>query len=82
MVTIRDTNFFILDLDNNHLNICEPNLNDFPITLRKGKRIVPSFFSLNFISSKHISLQHQSFIVTIDSFHVPTLVQEALKDEN
>jgi len=27
-------------------------------------------------------MQHQSFLSTIDAFRVPTLVQEALKDDN
>jgi len=34
------------------------------------------------VSTKNLSLQHQSFISAVDSIRIPTSVQEALKDEN
>ncbi|RDX95085.1 hypothetical protein CR513_22434, partial [Mucuna pruriens] len=35
-----------------------------------------------FVCTNHLSIQHRSFIVAIDEIKTPTLVQEALKDEN
>ena len=64
------------------MNICEPNPDDLPIALRKGKRTCIKYPISQFVSSKHLSLQHQSFIAAIDSIQIPTSVQEALKDEN
>jgi len=35
-----------------------------------------------FVSTKHLCVQHQIFLCGIHVFRVPTLVQEALKDKN
>ena len=61
---------------------CESNLEDLPIALRKGKRSCAKYPISQFVSTKNLSLQHQSFISAIDSIRIPTSVQEALKDEN
>ncbi|XP_040868452.1 uncharacterized protein [Glycine max] len=61
---------------------CESNLDDLLIALRKGKRSCAKYPISQFVSTKNLSLQHQSFISAIDSIRIPTSVQEALKDEN
>ena len=58
------------------------NSDELPIALRKGKRTCAKYPISQFVSSKHLSVQHQSFISAIDSVRVPTSVQEALKDKN
>jgi len=35
-----------------------------------------------FVTTKHLSMQHQGFLSAIDAIRVPTSVQEALKDED
>jgi len=60
----------------------EPNLNDLPISLRKEKRSCVKYPISQFVSTEKLSMQHHSFFSAIDSFKIPTLVQEALKDEN
>ena len=60
----------------------EPNLNDLPIALRKEKRSCAKYPISQFVSTKKLSMQHQSFLSAIDSIKIPTSVQEALKDEN
>jgi len=61
---------------------CESNLDDLPIVLRKGKSSCAKYPISQFVSTKNLSLQHQSFILAIDSIRIPKSVQEALKDEN
>ena len=84
MVSTEDTNSHDSELDtlNIPLSDCDPNLDDLPIALRKGKRSCAKYPISQFVSSKHLSLQHQSFISAIDSIRIPTTVQEALKDKN
>ena len=43
-------------LDNDPLNICEPNPDDLPIALRKEKRTYTKYPISQFVSSKHLSL--------------------------
>ncbi|KAL2320148.1 hypothetical protein Fmac_029117 [Flemingia macrophylla] len=61
---------------------CEPNPDDLPIALRKGKRSCAKYPISQFVSTKNLSMQHQSFLSAIDSIEIPTSIQEALKDEN
>ena len=61
-----------LVLDNDPMNICEPNPDDLPIALSKEKRTFTKYPISQFVSSKHLSLQHQTFIVAIDSIQIPT----------
>jgi len=60
----------------------ETNLDDLPIALRKEKRSCAKYPKSQFVSTEKLSMQHQSFLSAIDSIRIPTLVQEALKDEN
>lgn len=55
---------------------------ELPIALWKGKRSCNKHPISQFVSSKNLSLQHQSFISTIDSIRIPTSVKEILKDKN
>ena len=60
----------------------ETNLDDLPIAFRKEKRSCVKYPISQFVSTEKLSMQHQSFLSAIDSIRIPTLVQEALKDEN
>jgi len=61
---------------------CETDLDDLPIALRKGTRSCTKYPISHFVTTKHLSMQHQSFLFAIDAIRFPTSVQEALKDEN
>jgi len=61
---------------------CETDLADLPIALRKGTQSCTKYPISHFVTTKHLSMQHQSFLSTIDVIRVPTSIQEALKDEN
>ncbi|RDX68258.1 hypothetical protein CR513_52774, partial [Mucuna pruriens] len=60
----------------------EDVVEDMPIALRKGKRPCVKYHISQFVCIDHLSIQHQSFIVTIDAIKTPTSVQEALKEEH
>ena len=60
----------------------ENNLDDLPISLRKGKRSCTKYPISQFMSTEKLSMQHQSFLSAIDSIRIPTSVHEALKGEN
>jgi len=65
------------------LNInCESDLDDLPIALRKGTRSCTKYPISHFVTTKSLSVQHQSFLSAIDAIRVLTSVEEALKDEN
>ena len=64
------------------LNNYESNLDYLPIALRKGKRSCTKYSISQFVYSKHLSSQHQSFISAIDSIRIPKSVQETLKGKN
>ncbi|RDX79464.1 hypothetical protein CR513_40109, partial [Mucuna pruriens] len=63
-------------------NSIEDVTNDMPIALKKGKQSCVNYPISQFVCTDHLSIQHQSFIVTIDAIKTPTSVQEALKHEN
>jgi len=64
----------------NSLNIeYEPNLDDFPIALRKGTKSCTKYPISHFVITKNLSMQQQSFLFAIDGIKVPTSIQEALK---
>ncbi|RDX76963.1 hypothetical protein CR513_42983, partial [Mucuna pruriens] len=63
-------------------NFIEDVTDDMPIALRKGKRSCVKYTIFQFVCINHLSIKHQSFIVSIDAIKTPTSVQEALKDEN
>jgi len=69
-------------LENSLNSNCETDLDDLPIALRKGTRSCTKYPISHFVTTKHLSMQHQSFLSAIDAIRVPTSVQEALKDEN
>ena len=79
MVSTEDTNSHELDFP---LSGCDSNSDDLPIALRKGKRSCAEYHISQFVSSKYLSLQHQSFISAVDSIKIPTAIEEALKDKN
>jgi hypothetical protein len=68
--------------DSQSSDTCDTNTDDFPIALRKGKRSCAKYPISQFVSTKNLSLQHQSFISAVDSVVIPSSVQEALKDRN
>ncbi|RDX94029.1 hypothetical protein CR513_23634, partial [Mucuna pruriens] len=68
----------ILEDDNDSKEV----IDNIPITVRKGKRPCARYPISQFVCIDHISLQHESFITTIDAIKMPTLVQEAMKDNN
>ncbi|RDX89133.1 putative mitochondrial protein, partial [Mucuna pruriens] len=63
-------------------NSIEDVTHDMPIALRKGKQSYVKYPISQFVCTDHLSIQHQSFIISIDTIKTPILVQEALKDEN
>jgi len=69
-------------LENSLNSNCETDLDDLPIALRKGTRSCTKYPISHFVTTKHLSMQHQSFLSAIDAIRVPTSIQEALKDEN
>jgi len=69
-------------LENSLNNYCELVLDDLPIALRKGSRSYTKYPVSHFVTTNHLSMYHYSFLSAIDTIRVPTLVQEALKDEN
>jgi hypothetical protein len=61
----------------------DTDLVDLPIALRKDKRSCPSIYRYpisQYVSTKHLSTQYQSFIAAVDSVRIPSSVDEALKD--
>jgi len=68
-------------LENSLNSNCETDLDDLSIALRKGTRSCTKYPISHFVTTKHLSMQHQSFLSAIDAIRVPTSVQEALKDE-
>jgi len=60
----------------------DPDPDDLPVALRRGKRSCAMYPISQFVSSKHLSLQHKSCVTIVDSVRIPTFVQEALKDAN
>ncbi|RDX94290.1 hypothetical protein CR513_23341, partial [Mucuna pruriens] len=62
-------------------NSIEDVTDDMPIALRKGKRSCVKYPISQLVSTDHLSVQHQSFITTIDAIKTPTSVHEALKEE-
>jgi len=69
-------------LENSLYNNCEPDLDDPLIAMRKGTRSCTKYLISHFVTTKHLSTQHQSSLSAIDAIRVPTSVQEALKYEN
>jgi len=69
-------------LENTLNTAFEPNLNDLSIFLRKEKRSCAKYPISQFVFIEKLSMQHQSFLSTIDSIRIHTSIQEALKDEN
>jgi len=64
-----------LEPSKNSLNInCEPDLDDLPIALRKGTRSCTKYPISHFVTTKNLSMQHQSFLFAIDASRVPTSV--------
>ncbi|KAI5418314.1 hypothetical protein KIW84_042814 [Lathyrus oleraceus] len=64
---------------------CDTNPVDLPIALRKDKRSCPSLYRHHisqYVSTKHLSTQYQSFIATVDSVKIPSSVEEALQNRN
>jgi len=59
---------------------CEPDLDDLAIALRKGTRSRTKYPISHFMTTKNLSLLHQSFLSSIDAIRVPISVEEALKD--
>ncbi|KAI5405319.1 hypothetical protein KIW84_052193 [Lathyrus oleraceus] len=64
---------------------CDTNPVDLPIALRKDKRSCPSLYRhpiSQYVSTKHLSTQYQSFIAAVDSVKIPSSVEEALQNRN
>lgn len=64
---------------------CDTNPVDLPIALRKDKRSCPSLYRhpiSQYVSTKHLSTQYQSFIAAVDSVKIPSSVEEALQNKN
>lgn len=61
-----------------HENDTGGNDDDLPIALRKGRRSCAKYPISQFVSTEHLSMQHQSFIAAIDSIRVPNSVRETL----
>ncbi|KAI5442315.1 hypothetical protein KIW84_011401 [Lathyrus oleraceus] len=64
---------------------CDTNPVDLPIALRKDKRSCPSLYRhpiSQYVSTKHLSTQYQSFIAAIDYVKIPSSVEEALQNRN
>ncbi|KAI5386466.1 hypothetical protein KIW84_072843 [Lathyrus oleraceus] len=64
---------------------CDTNPVDLPIALRKDKRSCPSLYRhpiSQYVSTKHLSTQYQSFIAAVDSLKIPSSVEEALQNRN
>ncbi|KAI5423048.1 hypothetical protein KIW84_046161 [Lathyrus oleraceus] len=58
---------------------------DLPIALRKDKRSCPSLYRhpiSQYVSTKHLSTQYQSFIAAVDYVKIPSSVEEALQNRN
>ncbi|KAI5416211.1 hypothetical protein KIW84_041307 [Lathyrus oleraceus] len=54
---------------------CDTNPVDLPIALRKDKRSCPSLYRhpiSQYVSTKHLSTQYQSFIAAVDSVKIPS----------
>ncbi|KAI5446331.1 hypothetical protein KIW84_014246 [Lathyrus oleraceus] len=54
---------------------CDTNPVDLPIALRKDKRSCPSLYRHHisqYVSTKHLSTQYQSFIAVVDSAKIPS----------
>ncbi|KAI5384311.1 hypothetical protein KIW84_071355 [Lathyrus oleraceus] len=64
---------------------CDTNPVDLPIALRKDKRSCPSLYRhpiSQYVSTKHLSTQYQSFIAAVDSVKIPSFVEEVLQNRN
>ncbi|KAI5384698.1 hypothetical protein KIW84_071636 [Lathyrus oleraceus] len=64
---------------------CDTNPVDLPIALRKDKRSCPSLYRhtiSQYVSTKHLSTQYQSFIAAVDSVKISSSVEEALQNRN
>ncbi|KAI5427708.1 hypothetical protein KIW84_032931 [Lathyrus oleraceus] len=64
---------------------CDTNPVDLPIALRKDKRSCPSLYRhpiSQYVSTKHLPTQYQSFIAAVDSVKIPSSVEEALQNRN
>ncbi|KAI5400316.1 hypothetical protein KIW84_065271 [Lathyrus oleraceus] len=64
---------------------CDTNPVDLPIALRKDTRFCPSLYRhpiSQYVSTKHLSTQYQSFIAAVDSVKIPSSVEEALQNRN
>ncbi|KAI5399343.1 hypothetical protein KIW84_064631 [Lathyrus oleraceus] len=64
---------------------CDTNPVDLPIALRKDKRSCPSLYRhpiSQYVSTKHLSTQYQSFVAAVDSVKIPSSVEEALQNKN
>ncbi|KAI5420152.1 hypothetical protein KIW84_044075 [Lathyrus oleraceus] len=64
---------------------CDTNPVDLSIALRKDKRSCPSLYRhpiSQYVSTKHLSTQYQSFIAAVDSVKIPSSVEEALQNRN
>ncbi|KAI5401693.1 hypothetical protein KIW84_066238 [Lathyrus oleraceus] len=64
---------------------CDTNPVDLPIALRKDKRSCPSLYRhpiSQYVSTKHLSTQYQSFIAAVDYVKIPSYVEEALQNKN
>ncbi|KAI5388327.1 hypothetical protein KIW84_074134 [Lathyrus oleraceus] len=64
---------------------CDTNPVDLPISLRKDKRSCPSLYRhpiSQYVSTKHLSTQYQSFIAAVESVKIPSSVEEALQNRN
>ncbi|RDX95731.1 hypothetical protein CR513_21700, partial [Mucuna pruriens] len=55
-------------------NLIEDVTNDMPIALRKGKRSCVEYPISQFMCTDHLFIQHQSFIIVIDTIKKPTSV--------
>ncbi|KAI5392762.1 hypothetical protein KIW84_060074 [Lathyrus oleraceus] len=54
---------------------CDTNPVDLPIALRKDKRSCPSLYRhpiSQYVSTKHLSTQYQSFVAAVDSVKIPS----------
>lgn len=53
-----------------------------PITVQKGIRECTKNLISNFVSYHRLSLQHKTFLTTINSISTPQTLQEALRNKN